>query len=629
MKIIRLMTVSVALTASLLSCSAANALQVSPELLIVDANPRHSLEVAAARLKGLDGLTPVVDDDILEANLLGAQAASNLGLRKLAATYVAASVQIATRQQDLFGLALLLTIQASALSDLGSQDKAIAAARAAIAQALKLPDEVSQAYVREAAAWTLSSVSLFSEAESHFTYALAVYQKKSLAVRAAAAQAGMATVYNGLQDAQASTLARKRAYENLAAQDAPYLKSVLSWALGQDAINARDAQEAKIRFQQSLKESRQTNDTAGAAAANVGLALAAVMREDWAAAEALLVQAQPVLHAHEYLSLWALGQALRARAWVGLGRPGFEALLESEFQKNSHSTDSFSKLRILEYNAETYLAAGQAAKGAGTLQEVLAMDRRLSKLARKTQLNELGMRFEVGQKELENRTLRLENDLNKAALKNETDNQRLLALMLALALMTLMFGAYLLFSQTQKKKHYARLAFEDFLTGAPNRRAALDVIQEMRAEAYPGLIMMIDLDFFKRVNDRFGHHVGDNVLKAFYQAAILNAPHGEFVGRLGGEEWIITSRSLHADAACAIEIFTRVRGNLQAMIIEGFPASEKVAFSMGVHRMGAGETMASILAAADRVLYLAKNNGRDRFIVDITADKSCSSGKRD
>ena len=135
----------------------------------------------------------------------------------------------------------------------------------------------------------------------------------------------------------------------------------------------------------------------------------------------------------------------------------------------------------------------------------------------------------------------------------------------------------------------------------------------------PGLVMMIDLDFFKRVNDRFGHLAGDNVLKAFYRAASQDSHHGETVGRLGGEEWVIVNRSLTEAAESAGEVFARVRKNLHAIEIEGIPATEKVTFSMGVYRLQQGDTVEEALAAADLALYTAKHSGRDRVVVGAPA----------
>lgn len=610
------MFASLVLAAGLTLAFGAQALQVSKDLLWVDQNPGRSLAVANERIAAMSKLAIVADDDLLDAHLLGAQAASSLGQRSQAEAHVAAILSITSKNQDPFAKAMVAAIQATRLYDLGQQEESLSSAREALRLSAGLTDDASKAYVRETAAWVLSmGASKHAEAEPHFTYALDVYQRLGNPLRTAAALAGMATIYNGLSDTKSAIKARTEAYALLSDIEAPYLKSWLSWALGQDAINDHNPEQARLRFGQSLSEAKKINDAVSVASANLGLGLAAVMRQDWTLAEAYLAMSQPVLLTKEYIPLWALGQSARARAWVGLGRPDFEPLLASARLKLEKSTDNLSKSQFLQHSAAAYLGAGQSAKAANTLIEVIEMERRLSKKVRETQLNELAVRFEVGRKDAENKALRLSNDLSEANLIAKSSSQRLLSLILALAVVSLAFAAYLLYNQVQKKKHFAALALQDFLTGAPNRRAALDVVQSMLDHYQPGLVMMIDLDFFKKVNDRFGHLAGDNVLKAFYRAAAQDSPHGETVGRLGGEEWVIVNRSLTDAALCAAEVFARVRKNLHDIAIEGLPATEKITFSMGVHRLEVGNTVEQALAAADLALYAAKNEGRDRFVV--------------
>jgi diguanylate cyclase (GGDEF)-like protein len=603
------------LAVGLCACTAAlPALQVSPELLAVDRNPQLSLQRATQAVALLAAQADAAPAERMQAHLLAASAATALGSRALAARHIEASRRLAQQVADPFGMAMAEAIQAMGQADTDKLDECVASARSAILLGRTITDEMSQAYIRETAAWALSSgASHYAEAEPHFVYALSVYRRHGDLIRTAAAQAGMASIYDGLQDTPSSAAARRQAFALLDQVDAPYLKSWIGWAQGQDALNAHDPKAAQIHFRQSLDNALQLQDTASVAAARLGLGIAAVMLQDWQPAERYLAQSQPVLLERDYFGLWAMGQSARARAWVAMERPGFDELLDSASRRMAAAPDNFSKLRFLEYRAQTHVAAGHWSKAAATLQDMLDIERRLALRARKTQLVELGVRYEMGKKDEENLRLRLRDDLNQSTLREQSANQQLLGALLALALLTLGFGAYLLFNQVQKRRYYATLASIDVLTGAPNRRAILDHLAALAIQGEGALVAMLDIDHFKGVNDRFGHDVGDEVLKAFYRAAAQGQQQGERIGRIGGEEWLVVQAGAAPAAQLAEQLFQRIRAQLQLQAIPGLPENEAITFSMGVAQLSSLQSVTDVLASADRALYRAKNAGRDRY----------------
>lgn len=159
-------------------------------------------------------------------------------------------------------------------------------------------------------------------------------------------------------------------------------------------------------------------------------------------------------------------------------------------------------------------------------------------------------------------------------------------------------------------------AFHDHLTGLYNRRHASDVIPPVisgASEEAPVALIIVDLDYFKQVNDRYGHDVGDKVLSAF--ATILNdSLRGtEMAFRYGGEEFLVVLPNHTRDqtlARCAL--WRRNLANHQISELKDFPLS----FSAGVALApGAGASLEECTKAADVALYRAKISGRDRDIV--------------
>ncbi|KMO32326.1 dethiobiotin synthetase [Methylobacterium variabile] len=154
-----------------------------------------------------------------------------------------------------------------------------------------------------------------------------------------------------------------------------------------------------------------------------------------------------------------------------------------------------------------------------------------------------------------------------------------------------------------------RAAETDPLTGVANRRALVARARRDLA-AGPACLLLFDLDHFKRVNDTFGHAVGDAVLVGFCAAARQVLPEEAVLGRLGGEEFACVLPG--AGAAQAQAVAETVRLAVGAMRPDLLP-SLAVTVSVGVAR-GRGDFEA-LLGLADRALYQAKAQGRDRVVL--------------
>ena len=158
-------------------------------------------------------------------------------------------------------------------------------------------------------------------------------------------------------------------------------------------------------------------------------------------------------------------------------------------------------------------------------------------------------------------------------------------------------------------------AMLDPLTGVWNRRGLLTenerFFQQPAKEAQEVAVLLIDLDNFKSINDRFGHAFGDRVLQIF-AATARNAVRGtDFVGRLGGEEFAVVLHGLARERAAAVAERIRNAFAAEAERIEGRKVGATVSIGLALHD-GSAIAFTELLWKADRALYRAKEGGRNR-----------------
>lgn len=153
----------------------------------------------------------------------------------------------------------------------------------------------------------------------------------------------------------------------------------------------------------------------------------------------------------------------------------------------------------------------------------------------------------------------------------------------------------------------------DALSGLCNRRGfSIRVAPHLRdpGDHNPGTLILADIDRFKLVNDTFGHHTGDEVIREFSRVLADVMPHRAVAGRVGGEEFaMFLPRVGLADARV---IANGIRAELAAKRINGLPEGAAVTASFGVSAVGPGELLDAAMRRADSALYVAKAGGRNR-----------------
>ena len=169
----------------------------------------------------------------------------------------------------------------------------------------------------------------------------------------------------------------------------------------------------------------------------------------------------------------------------------------------------------------------------------------------------------------------------------------------------------------RQNKELKFLATRDPLTGCLNRRATFDGFEVLFGKARETgaelSCIMVDIDHFKLINDRYGHSAGDKVIKFVAKTLRLSAREQDLVSRYGGEEFCLILPGLDLDAAARVA--ERLRESIKHDFHDKFTASRDLTVSLGVAAFGPGvDSPTELVNRADKALYAAKGSGRDRVI---------------
>jgi diguanylate cyclase len=160
----------------------------------------------------------------------------------------------------------------------------------------------------------------------------------------------------------------------------------------------------------------------------------------------------------------------------------------------------------------------------------------------------------------------------------------------------------------------------DFLTGAPNRKALNEKYTEYAAEAVPGSqdlsLLLLDIDHFKQFNDKYGHLVGDDVLK-FVSRKIKDIVRGrDFFARFGGEEFAVLLPETPLQGAEKVaENIRKFFSDSPIKTLSGSVKLGNITVSIGVASYREKETFEELIFRADKALYCAKETGRNRVVI--------------
>jgi len=164
-----------------------------------------------------------------------------------------------------------------------------------------------------------------------------------------------------------------------------------------------------------------------------------------------------------------------------------------------------------------------------------------------------------------------------------------------------------------KNELLSELAIKDSMTNMLNHNASIERLNSMKSTAirhkYNLAVIMIDIDLFKAINDRYGHPAGDQVIIEIAKVINNNIRPSDSAGRYGGEEFIIILHDI--DEANAVELAERIRVDIESLKISAID-NQPVSASFGVSALDSSNPYCDIIKQADEALYAAKDSGRNR-----------------
>ena len=196
-------------------------------------------------------------------------------------------------------------------------------------------------------------------------------------------------------------------------------------------------------------------------------------------------------------------------------------------------------------------------------------------------------------------------------------------------------GDYISRLRKRLTKNYAELSMaynkleelvrRDYLTGAFNRMGIMEFLEfeVERANRYgtPFSVCIVDIDWFKRINDTFGHAAGDKVLKVLVEVLSLCTRKTDIIGRYGGEEFLIILAETPLEFAKTC--LNRCRMEIEGTHFPDLPEDYRVTASFGATEYQPGETIDSLLSRADSALYMAKSMGKNRVVAILGGGETC------
>lgn len=310
---------------------------------------------------------------------------------------------------------------------------------------------------------------------------------------------------------------------------------------------------------------------------------------------------------------------VRATALRKLGR--FDEALREIDQARAHFVRSDNS----RYLAFVYAERGEILAALGNWREAYAqaqtlreVESRLERRLRQERTSRLRVQFDAARKEEQNAQLQAENRRRTAELESARRVRNLQRVVIGLCGALLLLLGTMALQQLQRNRKMRALAMTDDLTALPNRRHILKYLDGQRKaaaeDATPLSLIAFDVDHFKRINDRYGHGVGDRVLASVARLVADGLRAEDRVGRIGGEEFLIVSpATTRADAQAIAE---RLRGAIESARLHGDGEDARLSASFGVVELTAADRDSeSLLKRADDALYRAKHEGRNRVAV--------------
>lgn len=389
------------------------------------------------------------------------------------------------------------------------------------------------------------------------------------------------------------------------------------WSLGNILLETGDSQNALVYLNKALAYFKDVNMNKGLAFAQYSIANTQFLQANYDRALTLAKEnielartagigdmrlASMILLSNIYIKQGFLDKAEQVNDEV--------YLLVDNFSRSIYKANFFSERYTLKRKLNRIEEAFDA------IEKKLFYTEKHFEATSESNIKALQVKFEVKEKEDTIRKLEYQKDISNLQAKEEYQQKIIWRLSATIASILVLVILLLFYRQALQRKKYHRMASTDYLTNCFNRRGILNTANTKLAQQKM-TIAIVDLDYFKKINDEYGHDVGDLVLIAFAKAAKETLSKGDEFGRYGGEEWLFVLNS--SDEKVVRDTFEKVAATYQNYCndIDALEENLSMTFSVGVS-LGdkSNRTLDTLIKRADSVLYEAKENGRNQVIIN-------------
>jgi len=507
---------------------------------------------------------------------------------------------------------------ASCMGRTGNNVEALSIFQQALDLALNLEDDQLLSDVRISLGASYFDMGDYEQALSNFQASLKLREKSGDKERIAKSMTNIGNVYWMMDDYQRAIDAYKGALASFQSLDFELGVAGISINLGEGELKLGKPELALEKFRVALRLFERLKNPFGAAMAHEAIGRTYSQQGNYESAVKEQVKALEMRMTLEDKKGQTTSLIALARAFISLhSHSKAESALNRALKL---ATDN----KLLQEEQEIYLAfanlyesRGQSTRALKSFQKHIALRDKLYRGKTEQNVREMQARFQVRGKMEE---LRFQTKLSGVQLLHAKSERNL---WIVLALITGMLGAVSLILYRQKihaNQELDKLARRDPLTGLSNRRDITSVIETeiMRARrcGIPFSVLLLDVDHFKEINDRFGHTVGDSLLIWLAHRIRENLRQTDRGARWGGEEFLIFLADTNLTGAA------QSAERLQAAMADspyqsgGQPVNMTVTIGVATFDRERDLSLNDLVLRADHALYRGKEEGRNRIVMD-------------
>ena len=389
------------------------------------------------------------------------------------------------------------------------------------------------------------------------------------------------------------------------------------WSLGNILLETGDSQNALVYLNKALAYFKDVNMNKGLAFAQYSIANIQYLQANYDKALSLAKENIELARTAGIDDMHLASMILLSNIYIKQGHldkaeqvnDDVFALVDN-FSRSIYKADFFSERYTLKRELNRIDDAFDA------IEKKLLYTKKHFEATSESNIKALQVQFEVKEKEDTIRKLEYQKDISNLQAKEEYQQKIIWRLSTTIAFILVLVALILVYRQSLQRKKYHRMASTDHLANCLNRRGILATANTKLAQQNI-TVAIVDLDYFKKINDEYGHDVGDLVLIAFANAAKETLSKHDDFGRYGGEEWLFVLHS--SDEIVVHQMFEQLAATYQKYCnnIDAIKEDLSMTFSVGVSLGNkSNRTLDTLIKHADNVLYQAKENGRNQVIIN-------------